>query len=122
MASRPVISFLADNNVPDSIGAFLIARGHKVTRLREVMATDSKDPVVAKAAMKGGQVLITWDKDFRQPRYSALSRVTMRCPEPQGVARLEQVIHVIEFAWLNVQGQDVPLVVQVNARTVSLGT
>lgn len=121
MASRPVISFLADNNVPDSIGDYLLARGHKVTRLREVMATDSKDPVVAKAALEGGQVLITWDKDFKQPRYSALSRVTMRCAEPQGVARLEQVMHVIEFAWENAQRQAVPLVVHVNARTVSLG-
>ena len=118
--ATPSIPFLTDNNVPDSVGDYLASRGHTVTRIRDVMPTDSVDPVGAKAAIEAGQVLVTWDKDFKQPRYQGLSRVTMRCSEPDGVARSTATIDLIETALLSAQARNVPLVVQVTKTAVSI--
>ena len=49
MASRPVIAFLIDNNVPDSIVYFLQSRGHDVARrqdLRDVRPLAGEDDPV----------------------------------------------------------------------------
>lgn len=100
-APQPLL-FLTDNNVPDSVGAALAALGHDIQRVREVMAADAPDPVVAAAAMDSCRVLVSWDRDFnhqrfRQPRYEPLRRIGFSCPEPQGVARLHATIDLIEF-------------------------
>lgn len=102
MARRPVIAFLTDVNVPDSVGDFLKERGHDVERVRDVMPADSPDPVVAEAAMQAGRVLVSWDRDFNQqrfkkPRFASLSRIGFSCPEPLGAARLAVVISLVEF-------------------------
>jgi predicted nuclease of predicted toxin-antitoxin system len=101
MARRAVIAFLTDQNVPDSVGQFLKQRGHDVVRLRDIMPTDSADPVVAEAAMQAGRVLVSWDKDFNhqrfmKPRFSALSRLAFSCLETEAVARLKIHISLIE--------------------------
>lgn len=59
MPPKRVILFLTDANVPDSVGACLVERGHDVQRVRDIMAADAKDPVVAEAAMQAGRVLVT---------------------------------------------------------------
>lgn len=97
------LTFLSDHNVPKSVGSFLIDRGHDVARVAELMPTNSPDPVVAKAAIESGRILISWDKDFvhqrfMQPRCVGLSRIGFSCPEPQGAARLAEVIDLVEFA------------------------
>ena len=67
MAARAVIPFFTDNDVPDSVGDVIAAAGHKLTRLRDAMLTDSADPVVAAACREHGQVLVTHNwKDFRK--------------------------------------------------------
>lgn len=95
--------FLSDHNVPDSFGNFLIGIGHDVVRLRDVMAINTSDPVVAKAAMESDRVLISWDRDFNQqrflaPRFIGLSRLMMSGPEMEGAARLESVFDIVSYA------------------------
>lgn len=112
MAPALIIRFLLDNNVPDSVAHFLRERGHDVELVREVMAADAKDPVVAVAAIESGRVLISWDKDFnhqrfQQPRFAALSRIGMSCPEPDGVTRMAQLIDVIEFTYTRANGSPI---------------
>jgi hypothetical protein len=112
MAPLVVIRFLLDNNVPDSVARFLRERGHDVELVREVMAANAKDPVVAVAAIEARRVLISWDKDFnhqrfQQERFNCLSRIGMSCPEPDGAIRLEQLIDVIEFTYSRANGSPI---------------
>lgn len=98
------MNFLTDVNVPDSVGKFLKDRGHHVVRVREVMSAEAKDPVVAEAAMQSASILVSWDKDFNHqrflsPRYQNLNRIGFSCPEPDGVARLKELIDLVEFAF-----------------------
>jgi predicted nuclease of predicted toxin-antitoxin system len=69
MARFSVIRFLLDNNVPDSVARYLRERGHDVELVRDVMAADAKDPVVAVAAIKSNRVLVSWDRDFDHQRF-----------------------------------------------------
>lgn len=50
--------FLTDHNVPDSVANMLRGRGHDVVLLRDIMAVDTTDPVVAIAAIEDRRVLI----------------------------------------------------------------
>lgn len=101
MARRPVIVFLTDQNVPDSIGELLKKRGHNVIRVRDIMPTDSADPIVAEAAMRSAAVLVSWDRDFHHqrflaPRFKSLSRLAFSCPEVDGARRLKDNILLVE--------------------------
>ena len=62
---RPCIPFFTDHNVADSVGKVILQHGHALTRLRDVMPRDSKDPLVALACVQSGQVLVSHDNDFR---------------------------------------------------------
>ena len=109
MARRTVIRFLTDANVPDSVGNYLAGRGHDVVRVRDIMAKDAKDPVVAEAALTARRVLITWDRDFNhqrfmQPRHAQLSRIGFSCSEPEGASRIEALIEYVEFAYERAAG------------------
>lgn len=119
MAPPIVIRFLLDNNVPDSVARYLRDRGHDVELVRDNMAADAKDPVVAMAAIRSQRVLISWDRDFnhqrfQQPRFASLSRIGMSCPEPEGVERIAQLIDVIEFTFA--RGGGGPMLIKI-ART-----
>lgn len=109
MPRRIVMPFFTDHNVPESACLTLIDAGHKVLRLRECMATDSKDPLVALACSKAGQILVTHDQDFRDlakrlkvtARQSRddLHRILLRCPEPQSATRIREHLSLIESEW-----------------------
>lgn len=114
MAKRSVFAFLTDVNVPDSVGDFLSSQGHDVARVRDFMASDSPDPVVAQAAMEADRILVSWDRDFNQqrfmtPRFDRLSRVGFSCPEPEGAARLKQVLDLFEFAIKRAKGKPIAI-------------
>lgn len=99
----PQYRFLTDHNVPDSVGNKLIELGQDVVRLRDVMAADAKDPIVAKAAIEDHRILVSWDRDFNQqrfmsPRFENLSRLSMSGPEMGGAARIEKVFDLVIFA------------------------
>ena len=105
MLAGRIIAFLADNNVPDSICEYLTTRGHDVARVREALAADTADPVIAEAAIRDRRVLISWDKDFNaqrfmRPRLAALQRVAFCCSYPEALARIEVVIGRLEYELL----------------------
>lgn len=114
MTGRHVFHFLTDVNVPDSVGDFLISLGHDVERVRDVMAADAPDPIVAEAAIRAGRILISWDRDFnhqrfQQPRFAKLSRIGFSCSEPEGTRRLGMVIDLVEFAIARSKGAPVTI-------------
>lgn len=116
MPFRPVLRFLTDNNVPDSVGQVLVDRGHDITLIRDVMAADAKDPVVAMAAIKSDRILISWDKDFNHqrflaPRFANLSRIGMSCFEPDGAGRIAETIDLVEFAVARANGKPITILI-----------
>lgn len=89
--------------------------GHQVTRLRDVMATRTADPIIAIACSRSGHVLVSHDKDFReiakrlqitQRQYrSKLHRVQLSCFEPKSAIRIKESLSLIEFEWQLMDGQ-----------------
>jgi hypothetical protein len=115
--------FLTDHNVPDSVGNVLLDLGHDVVRLRDVMAVDTTDPIVARAAIEDHRVLVSWDRDFNQqrfmaPRFAQLSRLSMSGPEMDGAQRLISVFDLVAFA-LRRAGEN-PITVRVGSEKVQI--
>lgn len=109
MAKRVQIPFFTDQNVPDSVGNALIKVGHSVTRLRDVMATTTADPIIAVACSQSGHVLVSHDNDFRQiskrlnitqrQYHQSLHRIYLACPEPNSAKRILEALSLIEAEW-----------------------
>jgi predicted nuclease of predicted toxin-antitoxin system len=107
MARRGAIKFFVDQNVPDSVGTVLRNRGHHVTLLREVIPTASPDPLVASTALLNRAVLVSFDRDFDQKRAEAqvghrhnrLSRIILKCREPEAAPRIGIAMSFIEAEW-----------------------
>jgi Domain of unknown function (DUF5615) len=119
----PQFRFLMDHNVPDSVGNKLVALGQDVVRLRDIMAVDTKDPIVATAAMESSRILVSWDRDFKEQRfkglrYAQLSRLSMSGPEMYGANRLETVFDIVIFALQRANGS--PLTIAVGAARVQI--
>ena len=115
MAKRPCIPFFTDQCVPDSVGKVLSAAGHDVVRLRDCMATDSADQIVAIACAANARALITHDKDFRQiakrlgatqREYRRLHRIAFKCTEANSATRILAVLSLIELDWISAQGSE----------------
>lgn len=126
---RTRIPFFLDNNVPDSVGTVLQDSGHDVTRLREVMDRESADPVIAIACARGGQVLVTHDRDFRsgaerlnisRRQYrESLHRIQLRCPEPKSAERIIDALAVIEVEWQLVRVNR-PMVIHLHSASIRI--
>lgn len=122
MPRRGAIPFFTDHNVPESACRSLTEFGHKITRLRECMATDSKDPLVALACANAGQVLVTHDRDFRdlakrlnitrKQYHNRLHRLQLMCDEPLSAQRLKECIKLVESEWKLAKQRSKPLVVE----------
>jgi predicted nuclease of predicted toxin-antitoxin system len=103
------IPFFTDNDVADSVGDFLMASGHSVIRLRDVMVNNSVDPVVAAVCREQGLVLVTHNiRDFRsivkdhqvtKREVDSLCRVELACRQIQARGRIEEALSLIEFEW-----------------------
>src|SRR5580698_1791492 len=112
MASVQPIKFFIDQCVPDSVGKMLSSAAYAVELLREKLATDAPDQVVATYAELSGAVLISLDRDFKslaprigigQQRFRRLSRVGIRCDEPAATRRIEAALSLIEHEWERAQ-------------------
>lgn len=109
MVSRRQIPFFTDMDVADSVGEAILASGHKLTRLRDVMLGDTADPVVAAACREGGLVLVSHNyRDFRKISkdlevangdFDRLSRIEMGCSQVIGAARFVAELSLIELEW-----------------------
>lgn len=112
MTKPAPLMLLADHNVPMSVVQAFRSFGHDAVTVADTMPTNSSDPVVAKAAIEAGRILVSWDKDFNhqrfmQPRFAGLSRIAFACPEPTGATRLRGVIDLVEFAVARASGAPV---------------
>jgi predicted nuclease of predicted toxin-antitoxin system len=125
MAAPTPIKFFLDHCVPDSVGQVLRNAGHDVVFLRERLAPDSPDPLVAAFAEMSGAVLVSIDTDFQtlaprigvgRRRFRKLSRVGLRCNEPQAARRIEASLTLIEHEWRVAQASsDKRMIVEVGS-------
>jgi predicted nuclease of predicted toxin-antitoxin system len=99
--------------VAESACKFLEARGHDVIRLKDVLPTDSPDPIVAKVAQENEAILLSHDGDFeriapriatgQKVRFKKLSRIHLKCENAQAQVRLAAAIELVEFEWAGAQ-------------------
>lgn len=110
MASRGPIQFFTDNDVANGVGDALMALGHTVTRLRDVMLNDSPDEVVARACRDRCLVLLTHNvKDFRnivrkqlgetRATIGALHRIELTCDQARAKDRVVDELPYILAEW-----------------------
>lgn len=125
--SRTEIPFFTDQNVPDSVGRNLVSAGHGLTRLRDVMDTNTADPIIYVACSRSGHVLVTHDKDFRdlsrrlkvtQRQYhNSMHRIQLSCAEPESANRIMDALSLIEAEWrLTAEGR--PMVIEVTSKFI----
>ena len=103
------IPFFTDNDVADAVGDVLIAAGHPVIRLREVMLTDSPDPVVAAVCREQGLVLLTHNirhfkaivKEFEVTSAQAdrLCRIELGCQQYLAAERIKVELSLVNLVW-----------------------
>lgn len=101
--------FFTDQNVPESVARALEEAGYEVVRLREKVATDSPDTLVAAVAEANEAILVTMDADFKsiasrigigKRRYRTLSLVRFeQCRESRAAERLKRALSLIEQEW-----------------------
>ena len=113
------------------MGDALVTAGHEVTRLRDVMLTDTTDTVIAVACSRSGHVLVTHDKDFRgagaakrlgitrREYQTTLHRIQLRCEEPRSASRVQLALSVIEHEWSILDGSR-PLVIEIRDDIIRL--
>lgn len=109
MVARVAIPFFIDQNVADSVGRALIAAGHEVIHLRDVMPVRTVDPVIAIGCSHSGHVLVTHDNDFRQiakrmqitqrAYRKRLHRLQLACLEPNAAKRVKEALSLVEEEW-----------------------
>ena len=99
--------FLLDQNVPNSVAAFLKSRGHEVYLVRDVLLPDSPDVLIATVSEEKGWILVSADHDFdaiapripvgKRARFRRLRRISLKCSEHQAAQRLEEFYDYIEI-------------------------
>lgn len=111
MAPRRKIHFFTDNDVPNSVGEAILAGGHLLTRLREVMLDTSPDEIVASACRDKRLVLVTHNvRDFRRIVRERLSEskaavgrlhiIELECDQVHSAQRFAEELPHIEADWL----------------------
>ncbi len=85
--------FMLDENVPQDVADMLNGQGHKAEFIRDYVPPGSPDPVVATVSQELEAILLSFDGDFevispripkgQRKRFRKLSRIWMRCGEPQ---------------------------------------
>jgi predicted nuclease of predicted toxin-antitoxin system len=103
------IRLLLDHNVPDSVGTVFMAHGHIVQHVRDILPTDSSDPLVATISEFDGCVLVSCDRDYnviaprvpigQRARFRKLSRISLECNEYQAAQRVEEAMSFIEMEY-----------------------
>jgi predicted nuclease of predicted toxin-antitoxin system len=106
-AGRGLPSFLTDENIPDSVGDWLMGEGYTLYRARDLVVPGTADVALGAIASAEGAILVTRDKDFRRiadrlgmPR--AHVRLRMHCIILTGQAplvrdRLEDLLEAVLF-------------------------
>jgi predicted nuclease of predicted toxin-antitoxin system len=98
--------FMLDENVPQDVADMLIGQGHKAEFIRDYIVPGAPDQVVATASQELEAILVSFDGDFetispripkgQRARFRKLSRIWMRCGEPQAALRLSRALDFVE--------------------------
>ena len=101
--------FFIDQCVPESVAKALENHSHDAVRLRERIAPESPDPLVAAVAETNNTILVTMDGGFRKiasrhgvgsNRCKRLSILRFeRCIEAKAASRVEAAMSLIEHEW-----------------------
>ena len=101
--------FFVDQCVPESVSKVLEKHHHEVQRLRDSIAPDSPDTLVAAVAESNEAILVTLDAGFKQinsrhgigrSRYRHLSMVRFeKCRESVTAKRLDEAMSLIQHEW-----------------------
>lgn len=128
MTAGSGLKFFIDQCVPDSVGRMLKVAGYTVELLRDKLATDSPDQLVATYSELSNAVLISLDRDFRslaprvgigQRRFRTLSRIGIRCDEPIAARRVKEALSLIEHEWVYAQARaDKRMIVEIGSTYV----
>ena len=107
---------MLDENVPQVVADMLKRLGHKADFIREYAPPGSPDPVVATVSEELDAILLSFDGDFevispripdgQKKRFRKLSRVWLRCSEPQPTSRLKGVIDFVAAELLNLRSRN----------------
>jgi hypothetical protein len=86
-----------------------MAHGHIVQHVRDILPTDSSDPLVATTSELDECVLVSCDRDFKliaprvpigqRARFRKLSRISLECNEYQAAQRVEEAMSLIEMEY-----------------------
>ena len=115
-AAQLVLRVFIDQCVPDSAGRAFQDQGHEVIYLREKIATNSPDPLVAAVAEANEAILVSLDADFRQlakrhgvgrREFRRLSLIKLSCRESRCYERIADAMSLILHEWnLAQEGRD----------------
>lgn len=107
--------FVLDENVPESVARILREQGHSAESILEHVPRGSVDPVVATVSQDLGAVLISFDGDFEKiapripkghrRRFRRLSRIWMRCREPDAAKRFLEALTLVESEYAIAQSR-----------------
>lgn len=122
---------LVDENVPDSVAAFLRERGHQVLLVREHLGQMTPDDFIAWVGENINAIVLTVDKDFRaivqrvpqggRRKFNSLGRISLRCRESRALARMTVFIEEIEREFERLQGtRDKRLIVEITETSYTI--
>jgi len=110
------------------VGRVLTDAGHEVILLRQQLAPNSPDPLVAAISEMNGAVLVSHDGDFKnlapragvgRRRFAKLSRVALNCSEPKAAERMRVAMSLIEHEWQVSQGRlDKRMIVEIQTTVI----
>jgi hypothetical protein len=96
---------MLDENVPVDVADMLVQHGHEALFIREYVPPGAADEIVATISEQENCVLISFDRDFQliaprvplghRARFRRLSRIWMKCDEPDGAARLLSALELV---------------------------
>ena len=92
--------WLIDNNVPRGVTTLLVDLGHEPTEVRQVLADNAPDLVVAAYAAAEGLVVVTHDRGLaRRCLLAGTPHLWLRTREPQDRERIREALPAIEEAF-----------------------
>lgn len=113
MTQAPVLRVFIDQCVPDSAGKAFKEHGHEVVYLRQMIAINSPDPLVAAVAEANEAILVSLGADFKQiakrhgvgkREFRRLSLIKLGCRESQCYERILLAMSLIHHEWSVAQG------------------
>jgi predicted nuclease of predicted toxin-antitoxin system len=94
------MKWLVDNNVPRGVTALLLDLGHEAVEVRQALADNAPDSVVAAYAAAEGLVVVTHDRGLaRRCLLAGIPHLWLRTREPQDRERIREALPAIAEAF-----------------------